>query len=104
MNILERLYKMICKENSNIIKTVDVEAEILQQDELKMTLKVINVNDQYIKRYIRPDDIIVLKKHTHFSGETCDLWEVDPATMQRSASQLLLYNWYDTGWSWELDS
>lgn len=69
--------------------------------------KVIDVNDEYLMRYVDAGKVYLATKHKHWEENHIHLWEIPPEIMKRDVSQFLIqYEDYEVDkpfWSVELD-
>lgn len=69
--------------------------------------KVIDLNDEYLMRYVDAGKVYLATKHKHWEKYNTHLWEIPPEIMKRDVSQFLIqyedHNVDEPFWSVELD-
>lgn len=66
-------------------------------------IQVVALKNEYFERYLDLNKIYPLFKHDYWKGNL-QLWEIEPRSMKRAVSQLLLQWENEVGWNWDLDS
>ena len=63
----------------------------------------VRFEDVGLQSYLDEGRVYILKKHTG-NGPNMKVFEINPRFMKRRTSQVLLFWFSDSGWSWEIDS
>lgn len=79
-----------------------LEGKVISFDENNIQMEILMVNDKYFERYLDAGKTYPLFRHQDWNGDLL-LWEVDPASMKRDVSQILLQWESEVGWTWDLD-
>jgi hypothetical protein len=92
-----------------IISDRNLEYEVIsiEPDMNNMTVKVMRIDWDVLGRYLDVGNTYPVFKHKseYFTEEKgMVIWEVEPTSMKRDVSQILLAWEKDIGWSWEVDS
>jgi len=92
----------------DIIEDNTIKIEVKTVDGNNFTAKIIKINKKDQNKmgprfatYISPQKIYTFECHE--IGEGMCLWEIPEEQMKRNSSQFLLYQWPDTGFSFDLD-
>jgi hypothetical protein len=85
------------------IGTSSLKGKIISFDDNNIKMKIITLHDELYERYFDLNEVYPLFKHTYWTGNLL-LWEVNPESMKRQYSQILLQWEKDIGWTWDLDS
>lgn len=80
-----------------------LQGKVLSFDDNGIQIEVTALNNKYFERYLDLGGIYSLFQHKHWKSDLL-LWEIDPKTMKRAVSQLLLQWEKEIGWTWDLDS
>jgi hypothetical protein len=80
-----------------------LQGKVISFDNENISIEITLLDDEYYERYLDLGKIYPLFQHKHWEGSLL-LWEIEPKTMKRHSSQLLLQWEKDSGWSWDLDS
>lgn len=98
------------KDSPNIfigkeIGTLHLKGKVISFDNDTMQMQIIELSDKYYERYLDLGKTYPMFRHQQWSlEEGLILWEVDPLSMKRDVSQLLL-QWEEyIGWCWDLSS
>lgn len=86
-----------------LIGNSHLEGKVISFDDNSITVEITKLNDKYYERYVDLGKSYPLVRLKHWQGNLL-MWEVDPQSMKRSVSQLLLQWEKNIGWTWDLDS
>jgi hypothetical protein len=76
--------------------------KVVSFDENNIEMKIIKLDDEYFERYVNLGNTYPLFRHQYWNGDLF-LWEVEPDSMKRQVSQILLQWKKEIGWSWDMD-
>ena len=82
---------------------LNIKGKVLSFDDSNIQMQIIMLDDELYERYFDLNHIYPLFKHEYWTGNLL-LWEVEPSSMKRDFSQILLQWEKDIGWTWDLDS
>ena len=81
-----------------------LEGKVISFDENNIQMEITKIDDKYFERYMDVGKTYPMFRHEHWTFERgLMLWEVDPASMKRDVSQILLQWEEKIGWTWDLD-
>lgn len=80
-----------------------LKVKIVAYDKTSIEIEVLEVGDPIMQRYLDVGKKYPLNKLPQWDGDL-QVWEVDPKSMKRQVSQVLLQWEKDIGWSWDIDS
>lgn len=88
---------------SKIFDSSLVKAEVIAFDDDIITVKILDIPDEIMQRYLDVGSSYELFQHKYWKGNLL-IWEVKPEQMKRQSSQIILQWEKDFGWRWDIDS
>lgn len=83
----------------------DLLGEVIAFDEDGIQMKILLITDRHFNKYMDVGNVYSMFRHKHWTFEEgLMLWEVEPSSMKRSNSQIILQWENDLGWTWDLTS
>jgi len=83
-----------------------LKGKVISFDENNIEMEIIELNDKHgrFERYFDIGKRYPIFRHQHWTFERgLMLWEVEPSSMKRDVSQILLQWEEGIGWTWDLD-
>jgi hypothetical protein len=85
-----------------IINDGTIKCQVVSCTEDDFRVKILEIGWDRLGTYLDLDQTYPLR--SCYTGKGMNVWEVDPDTMKRSFSQVLLAWEKDLGWTWDIDS
>lgn len=100
--------KQLDKETPNLfvsrfIKDSNITCEVISCDEGDFRVMILKIQWDRLGTYLNVGQTYPLRLVYESKNGEMKIWEVDPDTMKRTTSQVLLTWERDVGWSWDID-